>query len=227
MIYILIAIFTFSILLGPSMWANSIIRKFEKKDPTLQGTGGELAEHLIKRFQLTGVQLEETDLGDHYDSEKKCVRLRKECIEGQSITAVAIAAHEVGHAIQDYKGYQPLQLRSQWVKRAQSLEKLGSAAVLIAPFVMMLTKSPLIMALMVGAALSSMLVLTIVHLITLPVEFDASFGKALPLLEKGDYLTPEQLGIAKKILLACALTYVAQSLASLLNIGRWLAILRR
>ena len=72
-----------------------------------------------------------------------------------------------------------------------------------------------------------MLVLTVVHLITLPVEFDASFGKALPLLEKGDYLTPEQLGHAKKILLACALTYVAQSLASLLNIGRWLAILRR
>ncbi|PCJ17054.1 MAG: peptidase [Gammaproteobacteria bacterium] len=225
--YILIAGFTLFVLLGPSMWANSIIRKFHKTDTSLQGTGGELVEHLIERFQLEGVSLEETESGDHYDPESKCVRLSKENLEGRSITSVAIAAHEVGHAIQDFQSYKPLQARSQWVKKAQALEKLGSATALIAPFVLMLSKSPIIIALMAVSALSSMLVLTIVHLITLPVEFDASFGKALPVLEKGEYLTPDQLESAKKILLACALTYVAQSLASLLNIGRWLAILRR
>lgn len=227
MIYILLAGFALSALLGPSLWANSVIRKFQVSDPDLPGTGGELVNHLIERFQLEAVSLEETEMGDHYDPENKCVRLQKQNLEGRSLTAVTIAAHEVGHAIQDFKGYTPLHIRGRWIKRAQALEKLGSATALVAPFVLMVTKSPVVMAIMVASAVSSMLVLTLVHLVTLPVEFDASFGKALPLLEKGQYLTPAQLADAKKILLACALTYVAQSLASLLNLGRWLAILRR
>ena len=68
---------------------------------------------------------------------------------------------------------------------------------------------------------------TLVHLVTLPVELDASFNKALPILENGNYLRSGDLPHARKILRAAALTYVAGSLASLLNLARWLAFLRR
>jgi Zn-dependent membrane protease YugP len=73
----------------------------------------------------------------------------------------------------------------------------------------------------------SMALGTIVHLVTLPVELDASYGKALPLLKEGNYLHEGDLRHAQRILKAAALTYVAGSLASLLNLGRWLAVLRR
>jgi Zn-dependent membrane protease YugP len=65
------------------------------------------------------------------------------------------------------------------------------------------------------------------HLITLPVEFDASFKRALPVLEAGNYLQEKDMAHARKILLACALTYVAQSLSGLFNIWRWMTIFRR
>lgn len=227
MIYILLIGIILAIILLPNIWASSVIKQHEIEDPSLPGNGGELAQHLIQRFNLQEVKVEETEHGDHYDPEKKRVRLRKTCLEGKSLTAVATATHEVGHAIQHDNAYRPLVLRNKWVHRAQQLEKLGSATALIAPMVLLITKSPLVMGLLLAGALSSMLVLTLVHLITLPVEIDASFNKALPILEEGQYLNQEQLKIARKILLACALTYMAQSLASLLNLGRWLVIFRR
>jgi Zn-dependent membrane protease YugP len=67
----------------------------------------------------------------------------------------------------------------------------------------------------------------LVHLLTLPTEFDASFNRALPLLASGKYIPHEDLPAAKKILLACALTYVANALVGLLNVWRWIRILRR
>lgn len=73
----------------------------------------------------------------------------------------------------------------------------------------------------------SMALSTMVHLLTLPVEFDASYGKALPILKEGGYLHDGDLEHAEKILKAAALTYVAASLTSLLNLGRWIAVLRR
>ena len=80
---------------------------------------------------------------------------------------------------------------------------------------------------MLALAVASMAFGTLVHLVTLPVELDASYGKALPLLEEGNYLHEGDLPHARKILKAAALTYVAGSLASLLNLGRWIAVLRR
>jgi len=73
----------------------------------------------------------------------------------------------------------------------------------------------------------SMLVNTVVHLVTLPVEFDASFGRALPILREGQYISKTDYRAARKILLACALTYVASSLSGLLNFWRWIKVFRR
>ena len=77
------------------------------------------------------------------------------------------------------------------------------------------------------AGLATMGISTLVHLVTLPVEWDASFKRALPVLRQGSYLTPEDEQGARRILNAAALTYVAASLASLLNLWRWIALLRR
>lgn len=226
MLIMIVAIIVLAAILLPGIWAQRILSKYQVEDNTLQGNGGELAEHLIERFQLEGVSVEETNLGDHYDPETKCVRLTKANLDGQSLTAVATAAHEVGHAIQHYTGYSPLLLRTRFVKGAMTMEKIGSAAMIISPIAMLLTKSPMITGLLFGSAILSMLTMSLVHAVTLPAEFNASFGRALPILREG-YLSPEQIKIAEEILLACALTYLAQSLMSLLNLGRWLAILRR
>lgn len=98
---------------------------------------------------------------------------------------------------------------------------------LAAPVAMVVTRAPALGAAFLAVAVGSMLVGTAVHLLTLPVEIDASFRKALPLLADGDYLHDGDLPHARRILQAAALTYVASSLASLLNLGRWMAVLRR
>ena len=77
------------------------------------------------------------------------------------------------------------------------------------------------------AGIATMGISTLVHLVTLPVEWDASFRRALPILQQGNYLSPEDEQGARRILTAAALTYVAASLASLLNLWRWIAFLRR
>jgi len=87
--------------LFPSMWVRSVIRKHASQRDDIPGTGGELATHLLKQYELYDVTVEETQEGrDHYDIIDKCVRLSPSVHNGKSLTAVAIAAHEVGHAIQ-------------------------------------------------------------------------------------------------------------------------------
>ena len=98
---------------------------------------------------------------------------------------------------------------------------------LMAPIVLLVARIPAASGLMLLIAVGSMALGTLVHLVTLPVELDASYGKALPILKEGNYLHDGDQRHAKKILKAAALTYVAGSLASLLNLGRWLAVLRR
>jgi Zn-dependent membrane protease YugP len=192
-----------------------------------QGNGGELARHLLDRFDLGGVTVEETAAGDHYDPVARAVRLTPGNYKGYSLTAVTVAAHEVGHAIQDARGESLFRARQKLAKTAVAAERFAGILLIAAPIVFILTKAPQagILTILIGAM--SMALGTVVHLVTLPVEFDASYRKALPILKEGDYLRDGDLQHAEKILKAAALTYVAGSLASLLNLGRWIAILRR
>ena len=98
-----------ALVFGPSLWVKFVMNRYSSNRPEMPGTGGELAQHLIDRFELKGVTVEMTELGDHYDPTEKKVRLLREHFESKSLTAVAIAAHEVGHAIQDQEGDQTLQ----------------------------------------------------------------------------------------------------------------------
>ncbi|NYS59311.1 zinc metallopeptidase [Vreelandella salicampi] len=224
MIVVLI-VFLLAIFVLPNLWAKWVLKRHTRGRKDYPGTGAELADHLLRRFGIEGVKVERTEQGDHYDPEARRVRLSPEHYDGRSLTAVTVAAHEVGHAIQHHQGYAPLIARSRLVKLAQKAEKVGAILMMAAPFLFILTRLPGGLALVVGMAVISFGTAAVVHLVTLPVEFDASFNRALPMLK--EYVPPYDMPGARHVLTACAFTYVAASLASVMNLGRWLVILRR
>ncbi|MCQ1060454.1 zinc metallopeptidase [Photobacterium sp. ZSDE20] len=213
----------------PGLWVKHVMEKYRQPADRYrkQGSGGELARHLLDSFGLGNVEVEETSAGDHYDPVSKAVRLTPDNYSGYSLTAVTVAAHEVGHAIQDSRGESLFLARQKLVKTAMVGERIAGMMLVAAPLVLMLTRMPQAGAITIMIGIVSMALSTMVHLLTLPVEFDASYGKALPILQKGGYLHDGDLEHAEKILKAAALTYVAASLTSLLNLGRWVAVLRR
>lgn len=212
---------------GPGLWVKRVLARYSRPKDRYPGTGGELARHLLDTLNLGQVKAEITDQGDHYDPDEKAVRLTAEKFNGHSLTAITVAAHEVGHAHQDATGYRPLVWRTRLVKFLAPGERIGAAVLMLAPLVTLVTRAPLVGLLML---LGGFLVLglgAMVHFITLPMELDASFGRALPMLKKGGYLKSGDEPHARKILRAAAFTYVSVSLMSLLNVGRWWVILRR
>lgn len=212
----------------PQFWVQRVIKQYSQPIDGLPGTGGELANHLIKRFELVDVSVEQTENGnDHYDPVSKTIRLSEANHEEKSLAAITIAAHEFGHALQHHTDYKPLLLRTKLATTAAAAEKIASFILVSLPFTLVLVKIPAISLIMMLAGLTIMCLPIILHLFTLPVEFDASFNRALPILSEGEYLPESAMPIANKILKAAALTYVAASLSSLLNFYRWWAILRR
>jgi len=210
------------LLFGPQLWVQAVLKKHSQAREDFPGTGGEFARHLLDRLQLGTVQLEESPTGDHYDPVGKVVRLTPDKMNGRSLTAITVAAHEVGHALQDKLGYSPLRWRTHLALVAQAIQQLGNALFILAPLVAAATRAPSSAFLMLIAGVASFGSAALVHLVTLPVEWDASFRRALPLLEAGHYLSNQDQRHARRILTAAALTYVAGSLASLLNLWRWI-----
>ena len=211
---------------APHLWVRYVLRKHGLERADFPGSGGELARHLLDELKLGDVAVEATDAGDHYHPGDKAVRLEKRHLDGRSLTAVAVAAHEVGHAIQDARDYAPLKRRTQWVKGTGVLDRIGSFIIAAAPAVGVVSHSPALAFGVIGIGVATMAIRVVAHLITLPVEYDASFNRALPLLEDGGYLAARDIAAARKILWACTLTYVASALVSLFNVWRWLRLLR-
>lgn len=229
MLWIILLLLIATVVFGPGLWVKHVMEKYSQPADRYreQGSGAELARHLLDSFGLDNVDVEETTQGDHYDPAAKAVRLTPNNYSGHSLTAVTVAAHEVGHAIQDSRRETLFLARQKLVKTAIIGERIAGLMLVAAPVVLMLTRVPQAGAITIMIGVVSMALSTLVHLLTLPVEFDASYGKALPILQKGNYLHDGDLKHAEKILKAAALTYVAASLTSLLNLGRWIAILRR
>ena len=229
MIAILLILLLLAVVALPGLWVKRVLKKYSEPPDRYreQGSGAELARHLLDSFELQAVAVEITPAGDHYDPQAKAVRLTEDKYDGCSLTAITVAAHEVGHAIQDSRD-EPLFIhRARLARMAARAQKFGSLFMIAAPVVMLITRAPGMTFVFLAIAIGSMLLGAMVHLITLPVEFDASFNKALPILQSGQYLHDGDLPHANRILKAAAFTYVAASLASLLNLGRWLAVLRR
>lgn len=213
----------------PGLWVKHVMTRYSQPADRYceRGSGAELARHLLDRFDLDDIKVEETQSGDHYDPAARAVRLSAGNYAGHSLTAVTVAAHEVGHAIQDSRGESLFRARQKLARIAVVAERLAGILLVAAPVVFLLTRVPQAGALTIAIGVMSMAMGTVVHLVTLPVEFDASYRKALPILKEGGYLHEGDLLHAEKILKAAALTYVAGSLASLLNLGRWIAVFRR
>ena len=194
----------------------------------MPGTGGELAEHLIERFELGDVKVEEGGPKDNYYSpaERK-IALSPKNFNGKSLTAVAVAAHEVGHAIQ-FSREEPLsKLRDKYIPIAATLGRAGVSMLIALPVVTFIFKTPAVIVAFIVLSLIFQLAGAAMYLIVLPEELDASFNKALPILEEGEYLPAHMLPSARKVLRAAALTYFAGALANVMNIGRWLVVLLR
>lgn len=225
--YLVILLLLLLLIYFPQFWVRRVIHRYHQKvEPDFPGTGGELARHLLDRFDLADVKVETTDLGDHYDPLTRTVRLTPDKFNGKTLTSITVATHECGHALQ-HAATEPLfMLRTRLATATVWAGRLGSFLLFAAPFMVLLTRAPSVALLNISGAFLIMGFALVVQLITLPVELDASFNKALPLLQSG-YLKTEQMPAARKILRAAALTYVAASLAGLLNFWRWLAVLRR
>lgn len=225
---LLIVLLLLVLIYGPQWWAQHTFRRYADVLARIPGTGGELARHLLDQFGMADVAVEKTEQGgDHYDPEDRVVRLSPDNYNNNSLTAVAVAAHEVGHAIQHQRKEVKFTLRHRLVRVAQTAQQLGAGAMFLLPVVVAITRAPSAGLIMVAIGLGSMASATLVHLVTLPVELDASFGKALPILKAGHYIQLEDESAVHRVLRAAALTYVAGSLASLLNLARWFAFLRR
>ena len=226
MIYILSLVVLTAFIYGPQLWVRYVLRKYNNHIEGMPGTGSELATHLIERFQLEGVKVKEVGADENYYSPSdKVIGLSPDVYGGKSLSAVATAAHEVGHAIQ-YCNDEPLsRLRDKYTVHASLVQNIGICVLASVPVIGIISRTPTVMMLLVAIGIMSMLASVALHAMILPEEFDASFNKALPVLSEG-YVPEEHLPAIRQILKACALTYVAGALADILSIWRWIAILR-
>lgn len=213
------------LIFGPSAYVRYVLARHGGDRADIEGTGGDLARHLVERFGLDGVSVEAIDpalhgtAGDHYDPDARAVRLSPRHHDGRSVAALAVAAHEVGHAVQHARGEAAFAWRSRIVTKTIWLERIGMVVFLLAPVVFLVVKAPALALAQIGFALLLVLARVAVHVVTLPVEFDASFGKALPILADG-YLPKMDLPAARTVLKAAAFTYVAGALVTLLDLAR-------
>ena len=182
-------------------------------------SGAEVGKKLLSDNGLSSIAVEEIEgnLTDNYDPRAKTLRLSQGVYRSQSVAAMGIVAHEVGHAIQDRDAYFPLGIRNNLVPVAN----LGSTLAFPIFFLGLIFSYPMLMDL--GIIAFSLAVAF--QIITLPVEFNAS-KRAIKILSDGGFVTQEEAGMAKRVLSAAALTYVAATAMIVLNLLR-LIILRR
>ena len=227
MVFIILIAIGALILFGPKLWVSHVLKKYNRNpESNFPGTGGELARHLLDRFDLHDVNVVVTEAGDHYNPHDRSVALTQDKYDGKTLAAIVIAAHECGHAIQHARGETFFHLRQWLAQSASTAQIVGSAMLAVSPFFGALTLSPHVGLFSFAGAFLILGYGVLVQFITLPVEIDASFNKALPLLASG-YLSETQIQPSRQILMAAALTYVAGTLFQLLNFWRWLVIFRR
>jgi Zn-dependent membrane protease YugP len=207
-----------------SLWASARVKgtfaKYSKVRSMSGLTGAQVAQRILMENDIHGVTIEPIrgKMTDHYDPRSRTLRLSEPVYGSQSVAALGVAAHEVGHAIQHHQGYAMLAFRSWWVPIANTGSGL-SMIVLIAAMFLGGARSVLgYNVAMLGVALFA--TATVFTLVTLPVEFDAS-RRALASLQSGGIMPAQELGHAKKVLDAAGMTYVAAFITSLLTLLYW------
>ncbi len=191
---------------------------YRKVKSTKGLSGQEVARMILDKHGLTDIYVTEVagTLTDHYDPNRKVVRLSKEIFHGDSIASVSVAAHECGHAVQDQEGYAMIKIRGFIFPLVSFASKFGYIAILIGFLFGFLQ--------LAWAGVGLLLIILLFQLITLPVEFNAS-DRALKELEENQVLTSSELEGSKSMLKAAAMTYVAGVAATILEILRFVLIL--
>lgn len=194
-----------------SIKVKSTFSKYSRVASASGMTGAEVATQILRRNGLTNISVTETGgfLSDHYDPLKKVVRLSPDVYRSNSISAIGVAAHETGHAVQHARAYSPLVLRNMMVPVANIGSSL-SWIIIIAGFIfgaMGLVKA--------GIVLFSVVVFF--QLITLPVEFNAS-SRAKEMLASYGLISQTELAGVRKVLSAAAMTYVAAAASAVMTL---------
>jgi len=192
------------------MRVRSAFKKYSQVPSTARLSGAETARRILSEQGIYDVAVEETggSLSDHYDPSSKVVRLSSDNFHGHHLAGLAVAAHEVGHAIQHANGYLPLNLRHAILPVANLGSSLGFPMVIggmLFGFTGLIDIGILFFA---GAV--------IFQLVTLPVEFNAS-SRAMAILSQG-YLAGDEVSSAKKVLNAAAMTYVAAAATAVMQL---------
>ncbi|EOH99144.1 neutral zinc metallopeptidase [Enterococcus moraviensis ATCC BAA-383] len=200
--------------MAASAYVNSTFKKYDKIRSQNNVTGTKAAQYILQQEQINnvGVQQIAGDLTDNYNSGTKILSLSEATAQSTSVAAIGVAAHECGHAVQDHTGYSPLKIRAAIVPVANFGSALSFPIILIG--VLFSWNQTLIN---IGIFAFSLALLF--QLVTLPVEFNAS-RRALKILSDGNILTEEEVPMARKVLFAAALTYVAAALATFLQLLR-------
>jgi len=218
---VLIIIPVAALIFGPRLWVRQVLKRHNKNDASISVTGAELARELLDRHGLAVVRVEETDLGDHYDPQTRTVRLTRDKMNRKSLTALTTAAHEVGHALQDASQYPPFVWRLRLARVARVTGEVGSVMLIAGSLVAIATRRT-VPPIAIGSTVLSMIGVGVISQVAaLPAELNASFDRALPML-RPEYLNAEQEKGVREILTACSLTYVASSMAGVLNVWPWI-----
>ena len=226
MLFILALLIIIGLAALPGIWVRTVMARHSADRPDFPGTGAEFARYLLEGMKLGDVKVDVIYKGNHYSPAELVIRLDPTNYDGRSLTAIVVAAHEVGHAMQHATEFRPLLTCALTRAIAHIVERVGLAfAIALAPIlvIVMHHASGALIALIIALLLMS--TTFVADLAALPVEFDASFNRALPILKEGRFIPESDLPAARSILRAAAFTYVAGSVIGIFNILRWLRIL--
>ena len=209
----------------PMLWLNYVFKKNDVILENMPFNGLEFGNLILKERGLQNVLIEQTKIGDHYDLNEKKIKVLDERLEKKSITAISIVCHEIGHAIQHSENYRPLEQRNKIVKNTAWITRIGSGILYMGIPTIFATGASGLIKVCLLITLLSLSVGVLIHLITLDVEFDASFNRALPILK--EKVPVEYHGACRSILLAAAFTYVIGTIRNFLSLRYiWLLLTR-
>ncbi|RZO05056.1 MAG: zinc metallopeptidase [SAR92 clade bacterium] len=218
-------IFFILVFVAPSLWLKYTFKKNDRVLEEMPFSPRELGNTILKELEITTVSFEETKTFDHYDPESKTVRLLADRFDRKSLTAISIICHEIGHAIQDHNDYKPLKQRTDIIKKTSWLSRISNTVMLFAVPAILATGAYSFLKICVIIISISTLIGLFTHLITLEVEIDASFNRAMPILqEKIPHMYHDA---CRSVLKAAAFTYVASVFANVFSFRYlWLLLTR-
>lgn len=217
-IFLLLSVF-------PMLWLNYVFNKNDKILINMPFNGQEFGNLILEEKGLNNVLIEETSVGDHYDLNEKKVKILNDRLNKKSLTSISIICHEIGHAIQHQENYKPLKNRTIIVKSTSWITQIGNSILLIGIPLIFATGATSLIKTSLIIVLISLIIGVFIHIITLDVEFDASFNRAMPIIK--EKIPEEYHNACRSVLLAAAFTYVVGTIRNFISLRYiWLLLSR-